>query len=169
MKRSLICCLTGLVCLMAFTSLPALSAQVEVDRIVSRVGGRVITMSDIRQARALKLVEDTASDDAVRRGLENRLLILNELSRAAPLPPASDDDLRARRGEWQTTIGGGGDVASVLRQAGMSEAELDGWLRDDLRTRAYLGRQFGMLAGVERQRAAADWIARLRQRADLTP
>jgi hypothetical protein len=67
----------------------ALPAQVELDRIVSRVDGRIVTQSDIRQARALKLVDETASDEATQRALETRLLILHELDRAAPLPPSS--------------------------------------------------------------------------------
>jgi hypothetical protein len=36
--------------------------QVELDRIVSRVNGRMITESDVRRARVLKLVDDTGSD-----------------------------------------------------------------------------------------------------------
>ena len=39
-------------------------AQVEVDRIVSRVSGRVITLSDIRQAGTLRLVADASSEEA---------------------------------------------------------------------------------------------------------
>lgn len=140
-------------------------AQVEVDRIVSRVDGRVITSSDIRQARALRLVDDSSSDDAVQRALENRSLILNELSRAAPLAPTTDDDVNARRGEWLASLGG--DPGPLLQQTGMSQADLDAWIRDDVRIRAYLRRQFGMLNDGERSRAAADWVARLRQRAGL--
>lgn len=154
-------------CFMLGTLTPALvRAQVEVDRIVSRVDGRVITLSDIRQARALRLVDDTSSDDAARRALENRSLILNELSRAAPLAPSSDADVNARRGEWLAALGG--DPAALLQQSGMSQADLDAWIRDDVRIRAYLHRQFGMLNDGERSRATADWIARLRQRADLS-
>lgn len=147
----------------------AQGAQFEVDRIVSRVDGRIITQSDIRQARTLHLVEDTASEEATRRALENRLLVLNELKRAAPLPPVGDEDLRARRGEWTAALGPGADAGALLRQGVMSEPDLDAWMRDDLRIRAYLRRQFGMLTESERPRAIADWMARLRQRADLAP
>ena len=54
----------------------------------------------VAQARDLTLVDDTSSDDAVRRALEDRWLILNEIGRGAPLSPASDAGLAARRGEW---------------------------------------------------------------------
>lgn len=145
----------------------AAAGQVEIDRIVSRVGGRIVTQSDIRQARSLKLVDETTSDQAAQRALETRLLILQELKLAAALPPSTPGDLDARRAEWSASVGGDGAVAAVLAQGGMSEGELEGWLRDDLRIRAYLRRQFGMLGDAERARAMADWLARLRQRADL--
>lgn len=161
-SRFLMACVIGVA---VWGSVPR--AQVEIDRIVSRVGGRAITASDIGRARGLKLVDDTSSDEAVRRGIENRWLILNELARAAPLAPASDADLAARRAEWHAALGE--DPAGRLRQAGMSEADLGTWLRDDLRIRAYLDRQFGRLAEGERQRATTEWVGRLRQRADLTP
>jgi hypothetical protein len=134
-------------------------AQVELDRIVSRVAGRIITLSDVRQARELRLVEDTSSDAATTRALENRWLILAEIGRAAPLPPASDAEMAARRAEWQAAAGD--------RAAAMPDADLQAWLRDDLRIRAYLNRQFGMLPEGERGRARGEWIGRLRQRAEL--
>lgn len=135
--------------------------QVELDRIVSRVSGRIITQSDVRQARALKLVDDTSSDAATQKALENRWLILAEIARGAPLPPASAAELAARRSEWQASAGADPGAA------GLPEAELQTWLRDDLRIRAFLLRQFGMLPEPDRTRARAEWLTRLRQRAEL--
>lgn len=141
--------------------------QVALDRIVARVGGRIITQSDIRQARVLKLVDDTSSDDAVRRGLEDRLLMQTEMGRATPVPAPSEADLAGRRAEWEQSVGGAGAVPRLLTDSGMSEEALAEWLREDMRIRAYLRRQFGMLPEADRGRATADWISRLRQRADL--
>jgi hypothetical protein len=138
------------------------AAQVELDRILSRAGGRIVTQSDVRQARALGLVDDTSSDEAVRRALEDRWLILNEIGRAAPLVPVSEAELAARRGEWEA--GGGAGRASVPM---IGEADLETWLRDDLRIRAFLLRQFGGLPEGERARAQQEWMARLRARAEL--
>ena len=156
-------CLAGLLVGSVFVAYPR--AQVEVDRIVTRVNGRIITQSDIRQARMLRLVDDSASDDATKRALENRLLILNELHRASPLAPASEADINARRGEWRNALGG--NPEDVLGKTAMSEADLQGWMRDDLRIRAYMKRQFGMLPDPDRARATSEWLTRLRQRADL--
>jgi len=142
-------------------------AQVELDRIVVRVGSRVITHSDVRQATALKLVDDVSSEAAVQRGLEDRCLILEEISRGTPLPPSSESDLATRRAAWERTVGGPAAVASLLAKAGMSEASLQTWLRDDLRIQAYLNRQFSTFPAAERPRAMSDWLSRLRQRAGV--
>lgn len=161
----------GLVAAAALTAVVgaplAASPQVELDRIVSRVEGRIVTQSDIRQARALKLVEDATTDESTQRALENRLLVLHELERAAPLAAPIADDVEARRNEWMASVGGDQRAPDVLRQAGMSQADLDRWLQNDVRIRHYLQRQFGMLGDAERTRAMAEWFGRLRQRADL--
>jgi hypothetical protein len=144
-----------------------LAGQAELDRIVARVNNRIITQSDVRQAALLGLVDEGSSDEAVRRGLENRLLILTEIARSAPLLPTTDDDLAARRAEWNTRVGGPARARRLLTEAAMSDAGLQAWLRDDLRIRVYLDRQFGNVPGAERPRAIAEWLARLRQRAGL--
>jgi hypothetical protein len=149
------------------SALEAEAVQIELDRIVSRAGGHIITQSDIRRARALRLVDDVSSDQAVQRALETRLLILSELDRAAPLGGITPADVAARRAEWAASLGGSDRIGALLAPNGMTEGELEAWLRDDLRIRAYLNRQFGMLPQGDRQRAVDEWIARLRQRAEL--
>lgn len=141
--------------------------QVTVDRILVRVNGRVLTQSDVRQARLLKLVDDTSSDASTQRELENRLLIQAEVARVGAMTPATDSDIAARRAEWEASIGDAGRVPELLQQAGMSDADLQSWLRDDLRVRAYMKRQFGHVAASDLARAKSDWIARLRDRAGL--
>jgi hypothetical protein len=162
---ALVCLILAAPTLVAPPGAPA--AQVEIDRILVRVNGHIITTSDVRQARALRLVDDVSSEAAVQRALENRLLILGEMARAAPAAPPREADVAARRTAWITSLGAGADVPGLLAKGGMSEAELQAWLTDDVRVAAYLQRQFGMLPGAERVRATDEWINRLRQRADL--
>ena len=142
-----------------------IARQAELDRIVARVNNRIITSSDVRQARLLQLVDDTSSDDSTRRALEDRILILGDMTRLSGLPPTTDEDLTARRRQWEARVGGRG--TELLNKAGMTEKGLTAWLSDDLRIQAYLQRQFAALPEGERGRAADVWIARLRQRAGL--
>ena len=145
----------------------AVTAQSELDRIVARVNNRIITQSDVRRARVLQLVEDPSSDETTRQALENRLLILGDLSRSSGVPPTTGDDLSARHRSWESRVGGPGKGAQLLGEVGMTDKGLDAWLSDDLRIDAYMQRQFGALPEADRSRAASDWIARLRQRAGL--
>ena len=137
----------------------------ELDHIVSRVNGRIITQSDVNQARLLRLVPDASSDDAVRVALENRLLILGEIARGNALPPATDQEIAERRAEWLRGVGD--NTGELLARARMSESALDAWLKDDLRVRAYLTRQFGGIPESDRVRPTEEWLGRLRQRAGL--
>jgi hypothetical protein len=155
----------GILALAAFT--PLVRAQTELDRVVARVNNRIITRSDVRQARLLQLVEHTATDDAARRDLENRMLILGDAARSAPLAPITASDLADRRRQWEARIGGSAKAGRLLTEAGMNDAGLMSWLGDDLRVQAYLQRQFGSLPDAERPRAIEEWITRLRLRAGL--
>jgi hypothetical protein len=158
----------GVLCLlMPLAVTVVVHTQAELDRIVARVNNRIITQSDVRQARMLQLVDDTSSDEATRRALENRILILGDLSRSSSLPPTSGEDVRARHEQWEARVGGRGRGTQLLLETGMTEKGLEAWLRDDLRIRAYLQRQFSALPEGDRSRAADDWLARLRQRAGL--
>jgi len=146
------------------TSAPA--AQVELDRILGEVNSRIITETDVRQARALQLVDDVSSEASARRALEERILVLGEITRSAPVV-VTDADLEGRRTAWETRVGGADRARAMLAGAGMSEAALQTWLRDDARIQAYLKRQFGVVPDADRSRATSDWLLRLRQRAGL--
>ncbi len=159
--------IVGVVVFIAAAFAPLVRAQTELDRIVARVNNRIITRSDIRQARLLQLVDHAGSDDAARRDLENRVLILGDAARSAPLAPMTANDLAERRRQWEARVGGGLKAAALLADSGMTEAGLTSWLGDDLRVHAYLNRQFGSIPESDRPRAIEEWVNRLRQRAGL--
>ena len=98
----------GLCLLMLLAVTAVVHTQAELDRIVARVNNRIITQSDVRQARMLQLVDDTSSDEATRRALENRILILGDLSRSSSLPPMSGDDvgrgMNSGKREWAAAV-----------------------------------------------------------------
>ena len=144
------------------------SQQVELDRTLQRVHGSVIMASDVRQAKLLKLVPEAGAGDdaAVQTALENRLLILHELARAALKDPAPDA-IAARRTAWTTSWPPGTDTAALMTRAGMNDQAMNGWCRDELRIAEYLEQRFGQRAAGERAKLMADWLADLRRRANL--
>jgi hypothetical protein len=135
--------------------------QTVLDQVLLRFGSEIVTKLDVRQARLLKLVDvPNDTDDAYVDAIANRRLILAELRRTAPAEPAADALDTAVR-SWTARMSGG-DIPGLLSRAGMSEAALRAWLKDDLRLQTYVSDRFG-------GRAAdfAGWVSTLRQRAGL--
>jgi len=150
-------------CMFLLTS--PLLAQVPIDGVLLRIGSDVITASDVRQTRLLKLVEAPGgSDQAYVDAIANRRLVLEELKRNPPIEP-SPAALDARQQQWVATLGPGVDLDALLSRAGMTAASARGWWRDELRINAYLDQRFP--ASNDRERAIAAWVADLRQRAGI--
>lgn len=142
-------------------------AQVEIDRTLQRVYGTPIMASDVRQVRLLKLMgAGSDSESAVLTALENRALMLREVSRGAAADP-TDVEIAARRQAWWASWPAGTDVPALMARAGMNQQGLDGWFRDDLQIEAYLDQRFGPAAATKRSTRIADWVRDLRQRANL--
>ncbi len=140
-----------------------LAAQTVLDQVLVRFGGEIVTQLDVRQARLLKLVTvPNDTDQAYADALVNRRLILSDLKRTAAAAEPATEALDAKVRQWEVNLGPGVNVPSLLERAGMTEAGLRGWMRDDLRVQAYLDERF---AGRPADLAA--WIATLRQRAGL--
>lgn len=114
------------------------------DRTLALVGGQPITLSDARAAMALGLVPADRSVDpipGVTARLVDRELILREVQRYAPAPP-SESAVEARLEEIQKGLAASTPMSRVLEMHGFSETRLRAWVRDDLRTQAYLAQRF---------------------------
>ena len=141
--------------------------QIEIDRTLQRVGNTPIMLSDVREARLLKLVPEAGgNDDAILTALENRLLMLAEATRIPGTEPARDL-IAARRQAWRATWPAGTDLPALMVSAGTTDQDLDGWFRDDLRIATYLDQRFGQVVDATRTKRISDWLVELRRRANL--
>jgi hypothetical protein len=122
------------------TAAAAASAEV-IDRVMAIVDGHLITLSDVRRAMTLHLVDRDGAEEAVAlERLIDRVLILQEVERYAPPEPeraALDAQLR----DVERRLGNG-DLMSTLSKVDASEAWLRQWVRDDLRMHAYTDQRF---------------------------
>jgi hypothetical protein len=150
-------------------AVPALRAQqVELDRTLERVYGSVVMASDVRQVRLLKLVDAGADTDAAAQAaIENRLLIMRELSRGTVPEPAAER-IAEKREAWRKTWPASTDVSALLARAGMSAQALDGWFRDELKIEAFLAIRYPLTADTRRAERIAAWVNDLRRRANLS-
>ena len=119
-----------------------------IDRVLARVGTNAVTMTDVRAAIELGLVETKPSEDrqavALQRTIERRL-VLDEVARFAPPEPAADavmEEVAAMKAR-----AGAGFDALVLA-TGLDEAKLRQLARETLRIRAYVAQRFGTTAQV---------------------
>ncbi|MGH9220013.1 MAG: hypothetical protein ACRD1W_11970 [Vicinamibacterales bacterium] len=133
------------------------------DRTLALVGGQPITLSDARAAVALGLIEDPkGSLTDVTMRLVDRALVLREVQRYAP--PAPEESLvESRLASIRQRLGG--SFNATLEAHGLTETRVRGWIRDDLRTQAYLAQRFAsaslpsdseVAAVYNRQRAEFD-------------
>lgn len=145
----------------------AVAGQVSttIDRILVVVNGDIITLSDVRAARVLRLVPSGATDQDILQELIDRRLVLAEMRRfQAPAPEPAV--LAARRTEWQSRHRTG-DLAQLLLVAGVGTSFVDRWLADDLRREAYLDQRFAALDDERRATAIRLWMDGLRARAEI--
>lgn len=137
-----------------------LQAQL-LDRTMALVGGQPITLSDARAVIALGLVPADRSADPVP-GVVSRLvdreLVLREVQRYAPPAPA-ESAVSARLTEIKERFTGAETLAGVLDRYGFTEVRLTQWIRDDLRTQAYLAQRFASASLPSDAEVAAAYTA----------
>lgn len=149
---------------------PSADTQELLDRTVALVGGQPITLNDVRAAIALGLIASDQSADpvpAATNRLVERELILREVQRYAP-PPPPESAVEDRVAEIRKSAGGAAALTRVLDLYGFTQTRLESWIRDDLRTQAYLAQRFASASTVkDRNELIADWLEELRRRTDV--
>ena len=115
-----------------------------IERTLALVGGQPITLSDARAATALGLVGAGPPFDAlplVTGLLVDRELMLREVQRYAP-PAPSEAAVDARLDGIRRRFPDAAAFNRALDGHGFTAERLRAWLRDDLRTVAYLAQRF---------------------------
>lgn len=133
---------------------PVRAQEVPLDRLLAVVNGDVVTQSDVRAARRLRLLPgvSTMDDETLVTQLVERRLMLAELSRYSPAEPTVEQ-MTARRLTWAATLPPGINLVATLESVGMRESALMAWLRDDLRITSYLDQRFTAAAQPTREQA----------------
>lgn len=130
----------------------AVDAQQLIDRVLARVGTTAVTMTDVRIAVELGLVE-ASSDNAQVAGLQgtiDRQLQLTEVARFSPPEPAA----AAVAAEVEAMkMRAGSDLSALMTSTGLDEARLQQLARETLRIRAYIAQRFGTTVQVTEDEA----------------
>lgn len=137
-----------------------------IERTLALVGGQAITLSDARAAMALGLIEIPKGAEPIASAttqLVDRELVLREVQRYAP-PAPEETVINMRLDDIRKRFAAPSALAQLLQAHGFSEARLRAWLRDDLRTQAYLAQRFASASLPSDTEVAAAYT---RQRAEF--
>jgi hypothetical protein len=147
--RTALILLQAALCISYFSS--AASAQQLLDRIVARVSGNAITLTELQAARGFGIV-DAPSDDAALQQLIDRQLLLIEVVRFPPEEPTAAA-IAAEVAKERAAAGP--RLAELMVATGTDEVRLRDLARDTLRIDAYVDQRFGMPQQVTDDEAAA--------------
>ena len=123
----------------------SLPAQDVLDRVLARVEGQPITLSDTRAAMRLGLVETPEGVDPILVALQQlieRRLMLFEVARFAPAEP-DPTTLDGQVNALKARVGTAKDLIELERATGYGEEQIREVARDNLRIQAYLNQRFG--------------------------
>ena len=130
----------------------AVHTQQLIDRVLARVGMNAVTMTDVRIALELGLVQasgDNRQAVALERTID-RQLQLNEVARfSPPEPPAAA--VAEEVASMKMRAGPG--LNALMTSTGLDEARLQQLARETLRTRAYIAQRFGTTVQVTEDEA----------------
>lgn len=140
------------------------TGQQLLDRVVARVNGQAITLTDTRAAVGFGLVQVVAGADPVQAAAEaliDRQLVVAQVERFPP-PDPSPAEVDAAAAALKTRAGDA--VLELQRTTGVDDHRLREIARETLRIDAYLDQRFGT---ARRRDAVAQWLRDLRNRADI--
>ena len=152
--------------------LAPLSAQQLLDRVVARVEGYAITLTDVQAALGLGVIEAPPGADPIAGGTQqmiDRQLALAEVQRfPPPEPPAEAIDREVAR----LKTNAGARLPALMPSTGLSEERLRDIARDNLRILDYLDQRFGTTVQVSDEEIAQyyrDHSAEFTRGGELTP
>ena len=134
--------------------LPAVHAQQLLDRVLARVDGVPITLTDVQAAIGLGIVQG-GSGDPIADGMQqmiDRQLELTEVQRFPPPEPPPD---AVARETARLKMNAGPRLPMLLQSTGLTEQRIADMARDNLRMTGYLDQRFGTTVQVSDEEVAA--------------
>ena len=128
--------------------LSRVDAQQLLDRVVARVSGVPITLTDVRIATALGVIDAQPNEDpqtSAARQLIDRELELTEVTRFPPQEPSAAD-IDKQVAAYKARVGN--QLAALMQSTGLTEERLRQMARSTVRIQAYLAQRFGTASVV---------------------
>ena len=131
------------------------SAQQLLDRIVARVSGTAITLSELQAVRGFGIVEGATEEMALQRMIDRQLLLIE----VARFPPQEPTDAAVTAEVARERAAAGERAAELMVTTGTDAERLRDLARDTLRIDGYIDQRFGTAQQVTQDEAAAYYDA----------
>lgn len=137
-----------------------------IERVLARVDGSIIMLSDVRAAIALGLVDvpaGAAAETAALEQLIDRQVALREVARFTAIEP---DAAAIDRQAAAMKARAGANLQSLMQATGLDEARIRDLARDTLRLQSYVRQRFGAAATLG-DADVRQWTSDARTRASI--
>jgi hypothetical protein len=134
--------------------LPAVHGQQLLDRVLARVDGVPVTLTDVQAAIGVGIIQ-AGSGDAIAEATQqmiDRQLELTEVQRFPPPEPSPDTVAREAA---RLTMNAGPRLPMLMQTTGLTEQRITDMARDNLRIAGYLDQRFGTTVQVSDDEVAA--------------
>ena len=166
------CRVRWLVLATCMLSLSPLTAQQLLDRVVARVEGYAITLTDVQAALGLGVIQVPPGADPIETGTQqmiDRQLLLAEVQR---FPPPEPSAAAADREVTQLKTRAGAGLGALMQSTGLTDERIREIARDNLRILDYLDQRFGTTVQVSDEEVARyyrEHESEFTRGGDLTP
>jgi hypothetical protein len=128
--------------------LSPVSAQQLLDRVLARIDGAPLTLTDVQAAIGLGVVQLPPGPDAMAAGTQLMIDRQLELTEVQRFPPPEPDATPVAREAARLTMNAGARLAALMQSTGLTEQRISDIARDNLRIAAYLDQRFGTVVQV---------------------
>jgi hypothetical protein len=124
------------------------------DRVLARVDGAPITLSDVQASIGLGLIQAPPGPDAIAMGTQLMIDRQIELTEVQRFPPPSPDAASVAGEAARLKMSAGARLPGLMQSTGLTEQRISDIARDNLRIAAYLDQRFGTIVQVSDEEVA---------------
>jgi hypothetical protein len=153
-RKSLRLCVSVATCLVSvWLSHPA--GQVLIDRVLARIDGIPLTLTDVQAAIGLGLIQVAPGADAIAAGTQQMIDRQLELTEVQRFPPPEPPPAAVAAEATRLKMNAAARLPALMQSTGLIEQRITYIARDNLRIAGYLDQRFGTAVQVSDEEVAA--------------
>jgi len=118
------------------------------DRVLARVDGYPITLTDVQTVIGLGVIQVPQGSDPIPAGTQQMIDRQLELTEVQRFPPPEPDRASIDRDAARLKMNAGARLPALMQSTGLTEQRIADIARDNLRIAAYLDQRFGTIVQV---------------------